>query len=66
MVTSITLRGLPSKGFRRERMSKVRSEVDRKSFDVALEQLDETTRTAVLSKLGEIRGMVERIEPDED
>jgi hypothetical protein len=51
---------------RRERMSKVRSEVDRKSFDVALEQLDETTRTAVLSKLGEIRGMVERIEPDED
>lgn len=48
--------------WRRERMSKMRSEVDRKSFDVALEQLDEETRQAVLAKLGIVRGMVERIE----
>ncbi|MCA9566908.1 MAG: hypothetical protein KC656_03660 [Myxococcales bacterium] len=51
---------------RRERMSKVRSEVDKRSFDVALEQLDEGTRAQVLAKLGEIRGMVEKIEVEEE
>lgn len=50
---------------RRERLSKVRSEVDRRSFDLTLEQLDATTRDQVLRKLGEIRGMVEKIETEE-
>lgn len=50
---------------RRERLSKARSEVDRRSIDVALEQLDDTTRQQVLHKLGEIRGMVEKIETEE-
>jgi hypothetical protein len=52
--------------WRRERLSKMRADVDRRSFDVALEQLDETTRAAVHAKLGEIRSMVDRIEDEEE
>lgn len=50
---------------RRERMAAVRSQVDKRSLDVALEQLDEPTRQAFLEKLGEIREMVHKIEPEE-